>query len=796
MKKFRSIKSKLISYTMILISGIFLIVLSVIIIMNVINVNNQINKSQKNIYNSLITRGKTLVKNNSMAMSGMAEDNAFTAIQTLVSSTVFDDADMSYGIYMDSRKIPWAYTFKTDSDKQKIETQPLEDSMSVWASSLRNPGYKSIFFKGYEIIEFAAPVVSENIILGCIRYGISTDSMRESIKESQRDGKAAMNQMIAMLIVLFFGSLINGYIVIKPLASRITSPIDSLVSSTKLISEGNYDIAVNPSSDDEIGNLAEHFESMRKTIKEYTDHLQEIIDEKMQQVNDILNNIDQGLFTINLDGTINKEYSARVNDILKIDNLENRNLDEILRLDKEQQKTFKIWLNLVKKRHKTQKWKKLTRLAPVQELNLSVSNNPESDIEYVSISYQKILDKHGNLSKIMVLAMDETEKRLKDLQMQDQKQEHENKVKTILSIVNTPPEEISGFIEDTFSRLNEIKSQINDHLNSVKKQRSNFPENAEHIITDSQINILYRNIHTIKGNAGSYGFDILSKYTHLAEDKLEELKKPVTTRRTDILSSLQCLIDKSYMELNYIKKQVMLVLGKDDEISVRVPVNRIIKIQNICHDIKKEQCRQNIDNLIQECIILSWKPLKTLIRKYQKTAFKIARKTHKKMDFIIIDEQKLFAPDEFNDIDDILIHLIRNAVDHGIESPDVRDEHGKGIGHVRFEYKKPQGLKQIVISDDGRGIDIDKLVDSCIKKGLIDASEALLLDDSEKVNLIFKSGSSTSTRKITDISGRGIGMNAVITKINTLGGKITVNTEPGKGTSFMILIPDNKQCSG
>jgi two-component system chemotaxis sensor kinase CheA len=87
-------------------------------------------------------------------------------------------------------------------------------------------------------------------------------------------------------------------------------------------------------------------------------------------------------------------------------------------------------------------------------------------------------------------------------------------------------------------------------------------------------------------------------------------------------------------------------------------------------------------------------------------------------------------------------------------------------------------------------------VDSCIKKGLIDASEALLLDDSEKVNLIFKSGSSTSTRKITDISGRGIGMNAVITKINTLGGKITVNTEPGKGTSFMILIPDNKQCSG
>lgn len=781
---------------MILISGIFLIVLSVITILNILNMNNQTKICQRNIYNSLITRGKTLVKNNSMAMSGMAEDNAFTAIQTLVSSTVFDDADMSYGIYMDSRKIPWASTFKNGSENPKIEIRPLEDSMSVWASSLRNPGYKSLFFKGSEIIEFAAPVISENVILGFIRYGISTDSMNESIKESQRDGKATMNKMIAMLIVLFLGSLINGYIIIKPLASRITSPIDSLVRSTKLISEGNYDIAVNPSSDDEIGNLAEHFESMRKTIKEYTDHLQEIIDEKMQQVNDILNNIDQGLFTINLDGTVNKEHSARVNDILKIENFETRNLDEILRLDKEQQKTFKIWLNLVKKRHKTQKWKKLTRLAPVQELELSVSNNPESDIEYVSISYQKILDKHGNLSKIMVLALDETEKHLKDLQMQDQKQEHENKVKTILSIVNTPPEEISGFIEDTFSRLNEINSQINEHLNSVKNQRNDFPGTVKHIITDSQINSLYRNIHTIKGNAGSYGFDMLSHYTHLAEDKLEELKEPVTTRRTDILSSLKCMIDKSYMELDYIKEQMMFVLGKDDEISVRIPVNRIMRIQNICQNMEKEQSRQNIDNLIQECIILSWKPLKTLIRKYQKTAFKIARKTHKKIDFIINDEQKLFAPDEFIDIDDILIHLIRNAVDHGIESPDVREEHGKGIGRIKFEYKKTQGLREIVISDDGRGIDIDKLVDCCIEKGLIDTSEALLLDDSEKVNLIFKSGSSTSTSKITDISGRGIGMNAVITKINKLGGKISVNTETGKGTSFMIQIPDNIKNSG
>jgi signal transduction histidine kinase/HPt (histidine-containing phosphotransfer) domain-containing protein len=773
---------------MVLISVIFLVILTVVTVMNIISINKNVLESKKNIMNALTAKGKTLVQNNSMAMTGMAEDNAFTAIQSLVSQTVKDDDDLLYGIYMDNMSLPWVNASKDDLAGIPKNKEPLKDSISLWAAELQQTAFKNYKLNKANVIEFAAPVIVSEETMGFIRYGFSTKAMQTAIAEVQKNGRNSLFQTLSLLFLLAIISLFAGYIIVKKIAIMITTPIGALVHSTKVISEGNYDITVKAESNDEIGNLAEHFESMRATIKKYTDHLQDIIDEKMQQVNDILNNIDQGLFTINLDGTVNNEYSARANQILKVDDVASHNIYELLRLDTKQQSAFNTWLDLIKKRHQSHRWNKLVKLAPVLELEL-LSSSAESEMEFVAISYQKIYDKEGKLSKIMVLAADETEKRMKDLQMAAERQRHENDVKAILGIANTPPEEIVEFMEDTTSRMRDLKSIITVHLENVKEQRENFPNGPEYLISKEQIEALYRDMHTIKGNSGSYGFEMLSFFAHHAEDMLEELREPIKMRRADSLVAIKGYLDKMDESIDDIHQKIRLVFGKDEEATIRIPGFRIEKIQNVIARFGAVTPESNIAELVNECAMLSWKPLKSLVRKYTKVGQKTARKLHKNVEFIVENDQAYFPPDILADIDDVMIHLMRNAVDHGIEEPEVREEFGKGVGRVRFELKVENKLRILRISDDGRGIDSEKLLDVALKRNVISAEQFQAMSENERLKLIFLSGISTS-EIITDISGRGIGMNVVQEKIQALNGDVTIETIANKGTTFIITIPE------
>lgn len=213
MKKFSSIRTKLVSSTMVLISVIFILVLSVITTMNIINASKSISKSKEMIWNALVAKGKILIQNNSMALTGMAADNAFTAIQTLVSSTVKADADLNYGIYMNQENIPWVYATLDNPDGMVKSPEPLKDSVSMWASTLGNVSHRTFVIKGNEIVEFSAPVISDEEKLGTIRYGLSTKKMNELIAETIADGRNSRNQSIAILVLLsnFFGNWIYCY---------------------------------------------------------------------------------------------------------------------------------------------------------------------------------------------------------------------------------------------------------------------------------------------------------------------------------------------------------------------------------------------------------------------------------------------------------------------------------------------------------------------------------------------------------------------------------------------------------
>jgi two-component system chemotaxis sensor kinase CheA len=142
-----------------------------------------------------------------------------------------------------------------------------------------------------------------------------------------------------------------------------------------------------------------------------------------------------------------------------------------------------------------------------------------------------------------------------------------------------------------------------------------------------------------------------------------------------------------------------------------------------------------------------------------------------------------------DEIYDPLIHLIRNSVDHGIESPQDRLTAGKPeCGKLTLTARHEQGRIILTVEDDGRGIDLEKLRRSAIQKSLISAEDADGLTDEQTLDLIFAAGFSTA-QKVTEFSGRGVGLDIVKTNIQRVNGSIHVETVPGQGTQFEIVLP-------
>lgn len=135
------------------------------------------------------------------------------------------------------------------------------------------------------------------------------------------------------------------------------------------------------------------------------------------------------------------------------------------------------------------------------------------------------------------------------------------------------------------------------------------------------------------------------------------------------------------------------------------------------------------------------------------------------------------------------MHLVRNAIDHGIESPALREATGKPrSGHVRLSAQQEGDYVSIEIQDDGAGIDPERLREIARNKGLIDAEAAARLSTDECLHLIFMPGFSTKV-EVTDISGRGVGMDVVQSRIRELSGQIQIQSELGRGSRFMIRVP-------
>jgi Chemotaxis protein histidine kinase and related kinases len=178
-----------------------------------------------------------------------------------------------------------------------------------------------------------------------------------------------------------------------------------------------------------------------------------------------------------------------------------------------------------------------------------------------------------------------------------------------------------------------------------------------------------------------------------------------------------------------------------------------------------------------------------VFEQFPRTVRNLARSTGKEVKLNIFGAETEVDRTIIDEIGEPLIHLIRNAIDHGIETPQERIALGKpSAGLVELKAYHDGDSVVIEVSDDGRGIDIDKVLKRAIEQKLVSREEAETLSQQEILQFIFEAGFSTA-EKVTDISGRGVGMDVVKTKIESIGGVVDIDSRPNLGTRFIIRLP-------
>ena len=337
----------------------------------------------------------------------------------------------------------------------------------------------------------------------------------------------------------------------------------------------------------------------------------------------------------------------------------------------------------------------------------------------------------------------------------------ENSSKKMLEVADDPKELIIN--------LNEIREREFDGKNAEKDN-----EAIELSDEKNDLNVEDETIKRIKINANE-----LSK-----EDSLKKTKKQNNTviEKEKSISVASEVIEKIFSRTG----NVLTSLSD---------INRIINsklLENPQSDLKIakdliEKSNLQASLLNEEVLDLRVFPMTDVMRRVKRSGFEAARSSGKKVDIIVNGETSRADRNVVRAVTDPLMHIVRNAVDHGIEPPTERgnkDEKGK----VEIDISTSSSGLEIVIKDDGRGIDTSKILEKAITNGLVDREKSKQLKDEEIFDFIFHPGLSTA-EKVTDTSGRGVGMDVVKTNVISSGGSVYLNSDLGKGTKFTIVFP-------
>ncbi len=327
------------------------------------------------------------------------------------------------------------------------------------------------------------------------------------------------------------------------------------------------------------------------------------------------------------------------------------------------------------------------------------------------------------------------------------------------------PKKTFGLVQGSLDRTISIPSKLIENSVTKNEEVGNTPVFENKIVDEIEENVE----------------NVVEENSQSIEKKIEKIPERNNVQQTSIKDSVVrvnvSLLDKIMnvvSELVLTRNQILQHAGRKDD-------HEYIKLSQQLNTITTE--------LQSDIMTTRMQPVGSVIGKFERVVRDIARKQGKKISLVLYGQDTELDKTLLDAIKDPLTHLVRNSVDHGIEKPEDRLKVGKREeGTINIKAYHEGGQVTIEINDDGKGIDKDVIKNKAIEKGVITEEEAKSLNSKQVYNLLFAPGFSTAER-VSEISGRGVGMDVVKSNIEKIGGSIEITSKKSEGSCFKLKIP-------
>lgn len=586
----------------------------------------------------------------------------------------------------------------------------------------------------------------------------------------------ASNQFFINLILIILGIMFGVFIFLQFIGVRfsknITGPILKLKDSAgEIVSTLNYKIRAEVTGEDEVSALAQMFNRLldeiqknHKELEEYSENLEKKVEERTIELKSsrdrtatLLNNLDQGFMVFCSDGMIEEGSSLAASKLFAIDPKGKRLSDVLHAEDEEGHAKIQRWVDLMFEESFLD-FDSLAAIGP--------SEFRKVDDRFIKLEYRPIFHEGTEkVMKVICIASDKTEE-----EMFKQLAEKE---KATVNLVISALDDRGAFI-DFVKEGKRIISDLKKHLN----------EDEEKIDVD----YLFRYLHTIKGGCSSFHFLEVALIAHEVENFIVELKgKP----REELIKSVGMLKEKT-IEIETSFEGTLAehknILGDVNSEADAEKTFNMEEVKSIYLRLKQE-LSENSPALVayEKAYLLD--DLALAFNRYRKTVIDVAEKQDKKVDFFVEPSEVFVDIEKYKSLIASTVHIFRNAVDHGIEDSATREMCGKTANaSIKVRCESQGEHITIKVEDDGQGIDAATIARLAVEKEVKSEDEIKSMSEEEIVQLIFAAGFSTKA-EVSDLSGRGVGLDSVKYEAEGLGGSVFVKTNPGEGSSFEIKLP-------
>ena len=496
-----------------------------------------------------------------------------------------------------------------------------------------------------------------------------------------------------------------------------------------------------------------------------------------RETQEIMETVNTGLFLLDKDLRIGQQHSRALNDIIGADRLAGENFTNVLRgriSDKDLKTTQQFIEQLYNPRVKE---KLVDSLNPLHKVMLhNTSGNKGLNDRFLDFKFSRVYD-DKNIARILVNVNDVSDAVYLEQRLEKERTENDMQIEMLTTILNVNPKIINEFIANTQTHI--------EKMNNILKN----PGSSQYEL-EGKLKAIYREMHSLKGEASALKLHSFTKIASDAEDKLHALQNQGQLSGNDFLPLAVHLDD--LLSLSNTIATLGERINRSAPPSVKpatAPISDSFAKTSITETHKSNHTISNINADHGQSIDLDDEKDDQLSF-YKEFAKDIAARQGKQVQLKSDTLTQADIPDHLvKPIKEISIQLLRNAVVHGIEAPSVRHSTGKdAVGTIDVEVKDSGSDVLLMVQDDGQGIDYDGIRTKLSKEGRFSTEEANQLSQNDLLKQLFSSGFSTKEHADED-GGRGVGLDIIKAKVKEYNGKLNVNSELGQMTRFVITLP-------